>query len=331
MPTKEPLDSTQQDLRDKVTARLVERSDQIAGDTVALFPYSGDAAVDPEFSRQVGQTLLLLLIVAMRGGEVDARGMLVGDLYRMVLERALPVDRLYTFAYLIERTALDELALSDEFGAASDAWPQVEQMTRRATFDVLASYSERAQKEPTGAGATPPLIDRLTTLYSRQMLDAVLENEVERATRVGYPMSLILFDIDRLSGINEEHGYGVGDRILERVGILISKYFRQQDWMARWTGGAFAVLITHTDPNDVATLAERVRHTVEQRLGFIDHRNDQPVVVTLSVAVLNLEIAVGDRLVTDFVRSEAERLLAVAKSNGRNRVERADRSTASPG
>ena len=163
------------------------------------------------------------------------------------------------------------------------------------------------------------------------MLDAVLENEVERATRVGYPVSLILFDMDRLSAINQEHGYGVGDRILERVGILISKYFRQQDWVARWTGGSFAVLITHTDANDVATLAERVRHTVEQRLGFIDHRNDQPVVVTLSVAVLNLEIAVGDRIDTDFVRSEAERTLAVAKANGRNRVERADRTSTARG
>jgi diguanylate cyclase (GGDEF)-like protein len=325
VPINESVDSTQR-LRDKVTEGLVGRCEPIVTDTVALFPYSGDAALDPEYSRQVGHTLALLLIAALRGGEVDARGLLIGDLHRLVLERSLAVDRLFTFAYLVERTALDELALSEEFGAASDVWPQVEQMTRRATFDVLASYSERAQKEPPGGG-TPPLLDRLTTLYSRAMFDAVLENEVERGTRVGYPVSLILFDMDRLGQINQEHGYGVGDRILERVGILIRKYFRQQDWVARWAGGAFSVLITHTDGNDVATLAERVRSTVEQRLGFVDHRNDQPVVVTLSGAVLNVEIAVGDRLDTQFVRAEAERTLALAKTNGRNRVERTDRAS----
>jgi diguanylate cyclase (GGDEF)-like protein len=329
VPINESVDSTQ-GLRDKVAGRLVDRSEQIVSDTVALFPYSGESALDPEPSRQLGRTLSLLLVVALRGGEVDARGLLIGDLHRLVLERSLPVDRLYTFAYLVERTALDELALSEEFGATSDAWPQVEQMTRRATFDVLASYSERAQREPAGLGV-PPLKDRLTTLYSRALVDAVLENELERATRVGYTVSLILFDIDRLSEINQQHGYGVGDRILERVGILISKYFRQQDWVARWAGGTFAVLITYTDANDVATLAERVRHTVEQRLGFVDHRDDQPVVITLSAAVLNLEIAVGDHLDTGFVRAEAERTLALAKANGRNRVERTDRTPGARG
>ena len=69
------------------------------------------------------------------------------------------------------------------------------------------------------------------------MFDAVLAKELERAGRFGDAVSLILFDVDRLSTINKQHGYGVGDRMLERLGILIRQYFRQHDWVARLLGG----------------------------------------------------------------------------------------------
>src|SRR5436189_188650 len=99
---------------------------------------------------------------------------------------------------------------------------------------------DRARLEPNEAC----IVDPLTTLYTRVMLEAVLAKEVERAGRFGDLLSLILFDVDRLSAINEEHGYGVGDRILERLGILIRKYFRQYDWVARHSDDSIAVLLT---------------------------------------------------------------------------------------
>jgi diguanylate cyclase (GGDEF)-like protein len=156
------------------------------------------------------------------------------------------------------------------------------------------------------------------------MLDAVLAKELERAGRFGDDVSVILFDVDRLSTINEEHGYGVGDRILERLGILIRQYFRQHDWVARYSEDSIAVLLTRTDAEHASELAERVRATVEERLGFIDHRNDRPVVVTLSAAVVNLQVTVGD--IIDPVRLLADAELAVdrAKELGRNRVQRVD-------
>ena len=80
----------------------------------------------------------------MRDGRLDARGGFVADLHRVVLERALSMERLFTFAYLTERTALDELALDDALGATSEPWPLVAQLVRRASFDLLAAYTERA-------------------------------------------------------------------------------------------------------------------------------------------------------------------------------------------
>jgi diguanylate cyclase (GGDEF)-like protein len=152
----------------------------------------------------------------------------------------------------------------------------------------------------------------------------VLAKETERAGRFGTSLSLILFDVDHLSTINKEHGYGVGDKVLERLGILIRQYFRQHDWVARHSEDSIAVLLTRTDAENAAELAERVRSTVEERLEFTDHRTDRPVPVTLSAAVINVQVAVGDVLDPQRLMSEAEAAVERAKQNGRNRVERVD-------
>jgi diguanylate cyclase (GGDEF)-like protein len=308
------------DLRQQIAAVLVDRSNVITGDTVAIFPYSGTDTLDSDYCHRLGRMLTQLLAFALRDGRLDPRGGLVADLHHQVVVRSVSMDRLFTFAYLIERTVMDELALNDRIGATSEAWPLVAQLVRRASFDMLAAYAQRMQLEPSEAA----IIDKLTTLHTRPLFDAVLAKELERAGRFGYQVSLILFDVDRLSTINQEHGYGVGDKILERLGILMRLYFRQHDWVARHSEDSIAVLLSRTDPENAADLAERVRATVADRLGFTDHRTDQPVPVTLSAAVINIAVAVGDVIDPDRLLSDAEAAVERAKQNGRNRVERVD-------
>ena len=310
----------QDDLRRQISAAVHERIGLITADTVAIFPYSGAEALDTDYCRRVGLILTRLLAVAIRDGHLDPRGGFVPDLRLAVRERGLSMERLFTFAYLIERSTLDELALDERIGATSEAWPLVAQLVRRASFDMLAAHTERAQLEPSEAAIT----DKLTTLYSRAMLDAVLAKEVEAAGRFGFDVSLILFDVDHLSAINQEHGYGVGDKILERLGILIRQYFRQHDWVARHSEDSIAVLLTRTDAVHANELAERLRATVEERMGFTDHRSDRVVQVTLSAAVINVKVAVGDVIDPERLLADLESAVERAKQNGRNRVERVD-------
>jgi diguanylate cyclase (GGDEF)-like protein len=314
----------QEDLRQQIAGTLVEQADIITADTVAIFPYSGSEELDSEYCHRIGQLLTQLLAVAIRDGRLDPRGGFVADLCRVLGERSLSVERLFTFVYLTERTVLDELALSETIGATSEPWPIVAQLVRRGSFDLLAAYTDRSQLGPDGSSMT----DRLTTLYSRMLFDAVLAKEIDRAGRFGHALSIIMFDIDRLSAINEDFGYGVGDKVLERLGILMRTYFRQHDWVARYSEDAIVVLLAQTDPERVAELAERVRHTVEERLWFTDHRSDRQVPVTVSAAVVNVAVSIGDVI-------DPERLLAIgdnaveqAKKNGRNRVETVDGSPA---
>ena len=314
----------QDDLRQQISGLILDRAALLTWDTVAVFPFTGTEMLEPEYCNRVGALLVQLAAMAVREGKIDSRSGFVADLHRVALERSLSAERLFSFVYLLERTIMDELALSDAIGATSEPWPVVAQIVRRASFDLLAAYTERLQLEPAEAA----IIDRLTTLYTRVMLDAVMSKEIERAGRWGYPISLILFDVDRLSTINKEHGYGVGDRILERLGILIRKYFRQHDWVARYSEDAIAVLLPRTDPDNASELAERVRATVEERLGLRDHRNDQLMQVTVSAAVVNIEVGVGDVIDPERLMATAEAAIERAKQQGRNRVERVDGYTA---
>ena len=310
----------QDDLREQISSLVLERASLLVSDTVAIFPFSGTELLEPDYCIRIGQLLLQLLAAAVRDGKADPRSGFVIDLHHQSLERRLPAERLFTFAYLIERTVLDELALSETIGATSEPWPLVAQLVRRGSFDVLAAYTERAQLEPTDAAIT----DKLTTLHTRPILDAVLAKEVERAGRHGFTISLILFDVDRLSAINKQNGYGVGDKILERLGILIRTYFRQYDWVARHSEDSIAVLLTRTGAEHANDLAERVRATVEERLGFTDHRTNTPVVVTVTAAVVNVQVSIGDVIDPERLLAEAEAAVERGKKAGRNRVERVD-------
>jgi len=310
----------QADLRQEVSSVILDRAGLLVWDTVAIFPFSGTEVLEPGYCNRIGNLLVQLLAIGVREGKVDARGGFVADLHRVALERSLPVERLFTFVYLLERTVLDELALSDKIGATSEPWPLAAQLVRRASFDLLAGYTERSQLEPSHTAIT----DKLTTLYTRPMFDAVLAKELERAARFNVPLSLILFDVDRLSSINKQHGYGVGDKVLERLGILMRQYFRQHDWVARYAEDAIAVLLTRTEGEHASELAERVRATVEERLGFTDHLSERAVPVTVSAAVMNIQVSFGDTLDTERLTADAESALERAKQRGRNRVERVD-------
>jgi diguanylate cyclase (GGDEF)-like protein len=310
----------QADLRQEVSEVILDRAGLLVWDTVAIFPFSGTEVLAPEYCNRIGQLLVQLLALGVREGRVDARSGFVADLHRVALERGLPVERLFTFVYLLERTVLDELALSDKIGATSEPWPLAAQLVRRASFDLLAGYTERSQLDPSHTA----IIDKLTTLHTRPLFDAVLPKELERAARFNAPLALILFDVDRLSSINKEHGYGVGDKVLERLGILVRQYFRQHDWVARYAEDAIAVLLTRTDAEHANELAERVRATVEERLGFTDHRAERPVPVTVSAAVMNIQVAFGDVVDTERLMADAESAVERAKKLGRNRVERVD-------
>jgi len=316
----DPTGAIQDDLRQRIASALIERLEVIATDTATILAHSGVETLDTGFRHQIARQLAQLFAFAIRDGRVDSRGPFVADLRATVASRGLSTDRFFSFVYHAERVALDELAIDGAIGATTELWPVVAQLMRRASFDLLAAYVDRIQVEP-AAGA---IVDTLTTLHPRPLFDAVLAKEVERAARAGYPLSLLLVDVDHLGAINAQHGRGVGDKILERIGILMHHFFRQHDWVARHSDDSFVVLLSQTDANDASELAERLRTTVEGRLGFVDHLTGEPVALSLTGAIINLSVESGAVIDVERLMADAELAVARAKREGRNRIQRID-------
>lgn len=306
------------EIRRHVADRLMDRHDVIVADTVATFPLTTESRrLDADYCVRLGTLVVGLLSEAVLGGHLDSRGSGISDLTTLVAQREVSAEQLFTFVHIAMSASIDELSLDERVGVNTEPWPQAAQTVRRAAFDVLGAWTTRQVHTPQRAAIEDPL----TTLVTRPVLDAVLPKECCRAERFEHWFSMMLLDIDNLSAINQAHGYGVGDRILERMGILMRTFFREHDWVGRYAEDTIAVLLPETTPADAMTLAERTRAMIEERLTFRDYRTEQRIVVTVSVAVTSARALVGEPI--DHVKfvEEAEAALERAKTTGRNRVE----------
>ncbi|MGH9148278.1 MAG: diguanylate cyclase [Vicinamibacterales bacterium] len=320
MAFKETDPAPQVDLREDVARTLLDRLDVIISDAIVLFPFSAPQPLEADYCSKLGTVLVELLAAAVREGRVDSRLAQVVALQRLVTERALTVEQLFNFVYLTERSALDELALAEQIGATAESWPLASQLVRRGSFDLLAAFTDRIQQEPTASAVR----DRLTTLYTRAMMDAVLGTVLSRAERGRWPVALLVFDVDRLCEINEAYGFGVGDRVLERMGIQMREYFRQEDWVFRHGEDSIAVLLAETNADDATSLARHVLGMVEDRLGFRDHHTESRVQVSVSAAVVAVQQVEGALVDRERMVYEAEAALVRAKGAGRGSIERVE-------
>lgn len=155
--------------------------------------------------------------------------------------------------------------------------------------------------------------DHLTGAYSRRALDDALRQELDLAARNGWPLALLLFDIDHFKVVNGHHGHQGGDWVLRSVVAEIQHCIRASDQLFRYGGEEFVVLARNTDLVAAGRIAERIRTRVESsrcRYEGVD------VAVTLSLGVSAHRV--GDDATTLLARADAA--LLQAKAQGRNRV-----------
>jgi diguanylate cyclase (GGDEF)-like protein/putative nucleotidyltransferase with HDIG domain len=106
--------------------------------------------------------------------------------------------------------------------------------------------------------------DPLTGLFNRRAFEELLELELERATRAGRPMSVIVGDIDGFRAVNERHGHAAGDTALQAVAQNALKWKRRIDVAARIGGEEFALLLPETDERGAFIVAERLRRATHR-------------------------------------------------------------------
>ncbi|MGZ4954713.1 MAG: GGDEF domain-containing protein [Methylobacter sp.] len=155
------------------------------------------------------------------------------------------------------------------------------------------------------------LRDTLTGLPNRNAYNERLETELARWKRYRTPLSLIIWDIDHFKNINDSYGHKAGDKVLLLIAKQLSDHSRETDFISRFGGEEFTMLLPNTNGQSALILANQLRKTIE-KTGF--NASGASVAITISCGIT--EFTLND---TDEIAFErADQALYQAKQQGRN-------------
>ncbi|WP_200762136.1 diguanylate cyclase [Nitrosophilus alvini] len=157
------------------------------------------------------------------------------------------------------------------------------------------------------------ITDGLTGLYNRYYLDEIAQKEFNKAKRHGYPLSAVMLDLDHFKDINDIYGHDVGDIILKDFARLLHSNLRESDFLFRYGGEEFLILMPFTSKKDAYLVVERIRNTLKQKNGV--EVTNQNIVYSFSAGIAQYE---KEKNVKELIRKSDE-LMYIAKKTGRDR------------
>lgn len=129
-------------------------------------------------------------------------------------------------------------------------------------------------------------VDPVTGLPNRRALDARIGEEVERAIRYKQPLSLCFVDLDYFKEVNDVYGHATGDAVLREVATILRRTARGIDFVGRYGGEEFVILLPGTWSGDGTILGDRLRRAVSHHA--FNANGTQPIRLTISVGIAGL-------------------------------------------
>ena len=154
-------------------------------------------------------------------------------------------------------------------------------------------------------------LDPLTGAYNRQVLSGFLEEAIKNAKEIGRPFSILMLDIDHFKQVNDTYGHLIGDQILQLLVMLLQKTLRDRDYIIRFGGEEFLIILHDAVFENAYRIAERIRKIIESNMSTPTH---QPITISIGVASYRDEEEIKELL------QRVDDNLYKAKSSGRNRV-----------
>ncbi len=184
-------------------------------------------------------------------------------------------------------------------------------------LEMLSSKIDRMEqesyhlKDKLVAAHQKAIRDPLTGLPNRLAYDERLAIEIARRKRYQVPLSLLIWDIDNFKQINDSFGHKAGDKTLILIAKLLSQYCRETDFVSRFGGEEFTMLLSDTDDQSALIAANKLRLIIE-KTAF--HSNGKKIAITISCGIT--QFTNDDSTESAFNR--ADQALYTAKNEGRN-------------
>ena len=208
------------------------------------------------------------------------------------------------------------LGTMDQHQKQRDAREQEVATRLKSLSERVAHMEQEAQgfREHLEVQRQKALIDPLTGLPNRAAWSERLEHEIKQWQQHGNTLSLAMLDLDHFKRINDNYGHLAGDKVLKIIATVLRKRLRGSDFIARFGGEEFVLLLPATPPAVGAKLLETLRAAIE---ACPFHFKGERVTITISMGLASFRA--GEH--SDLVLKRADQALYRAKNAGRNRVE----------
>jgi diguanylate cyclase len=286
--------------------RIFSRSPELNGkpeENITDLPH----AVDPREqnlydSAQTIRNILLILAANIRRTDkaASASSLVLGDVKSSINTMNIPTDLSEVHTLLmkeVDRVISSNAVLKGEL-AKSQA--------------VLSEQQHQIEDLRTAVR-----IDGLTQLANRTYFDEKLSEMITLNKRYGEPFSLMMIDLDNFKGVNDTYGHPAGDRILKGVALKIKASLRGSDFLARFGGDEYAIILIKSDVTAATEVAWKLCEEVRGSRFMLDETS---LYMTLSIGVA--EAGRGDD--EESLLKRADAALYRAKAAGRNGVATAD-------
>ncbi|HEY5159903.1 MAG TPA: diguanylate cyclase, partial [Gaiellaceae bacterium] len=156
-------------------------------------------------------------------------------------------------------------------------------------------------------------LDPLTGVGNRRFAEVSLAERLDEWKRYGWSLALLFIDVDHFKRVNDEYGHALGDQVLTMVARTLQGVARSHDFIGRWGGEEFVMVVTGADQSGLIVVAERVRSLVE-RSGLRTEQAQIEVTVSIGATIPEPEDT------TESLVARADERMCQSKAAGRNRV-----------
>ncbi len=165
--------------------------------------------------------------------------------------------------------------------------------------------------------------DALTAIWNRGTILSLMKTELERSNRERQSTSFLLCDIDHFKQVNDRHGHLVGDIVLQEIAQRLIAAVRSYDFVGRYGGEEFLIILSHCDESTLVARSERIRAAIASQ-PIIAGSKELPV--SMSVGAITCRNW-NPSIPIERILARADTALYRAKAEGRNRTALADELT----
>ncbi|MCX9000760.1 diguanylate cyclase [Citrobacter portucalensis] len=183
----------------------------------------------------------------------------------------------------------------------------VRQLSAKIHF-LLASMFDALVKQENGK-------DSLTQLLNRRFIPTIMRREISLALHARKPFTLAMLDIDYFKQINDNYGHNTGDMTLKNVAAVIYDHIRSSDYVFRYGGEEFMILLVESDKSQASIILETLRMKIAGMCMAASAA--ESFSITVSIGIAEYDYHPDYKQLVD----KADRALYLAKSNGRDRIE----------